>query len=198
MEADPTKRFSDRVNNYIKYRPSYPPEVLDHLKEKCGLSPRSIIADVGAGTGIFTKLLLDRGYTVYAVEPNAPMLDAAIAELSPDKKFIPVDGTAEATTLPENSIDLIVCAQAFHWFNNENTKIEFKRILKVTGKAALIWNNRLINADEFSEEYDGLLKNDSVDYNKVNHQNIGNIDFEAFFKDGKYEVKKFPNVQVFD
>ena len=198
MEADPTKRFSDRVDNYIKYRPTYPNEVLDYLKEKCYLTSKSVIADVGAGTGIFTKLLLDRGYTVYAVEPNAPMRDAAVEQLSADKNFTAVDGTAGATTLSSNSIDMIVCAQAFHWFSNENTRVEFKRILKDTGKTALIWNNRLVDADKFSIEYDALLKNDSVDYNKVNHQNINDIDFKAFFRDGKYELKKFPNEQVFD
>ena len=144
MEADPTKRFSDRVDNYIKYRPTYPNEVLDYLKEKCYLTSKSVIADVGAGTGIFTKLLLDRGYTVYAVEPNAPMRDAAVEQLSADKNFTAVDGTAGATTLSSNSIDMIVCAQAFHWFSNENTRVEFKRILKDTGKTALIWNNRLV------------------------------------------------------
>jgi ubiquinone/menaquinone biosynthesis C-methylase UbiE len=198
MESDPTKRFSDRVDNYVKYRPTYPPEVLDYLKSKCELSADSLIADVGAGTGIFTKLLLDSDYKVFAVEPNQPMLDAAIEQLSGNKKFTPVSGTAGATTLPNHSIDMIVCAQAFHWFSNENTRVEFNRILKPNGKAALIWNNRAINTDQFSVEYDALLKNDSVDYNKVNHQNIKDIDFKVFFKDGKYIVKKFPNAQVFD
>jgi len=198
MEADPTKRFSDRVDNYVKYRPTYPLEVLDYLKDKCKLSSQSIIADVGAGTGIFTRLLLERGYKVYAVEPNEAMRDAAVAQLSENENFTPIDGSAGATTLQAGSIDLIVCAQAFHWFSNENTRVEFKRILKATGKAALIWNNRLVNADEFSVEYDALLKNDSVDYNKVNHQNINDIDFKAFFKDGIYKLKKFPNEQVFD
>ena len=170
MEADPTTRFSDRVDNYIKYRPGYPPEVLQYLKDKCNLSSQSFIADVGAGTGIFTQLLLEQGYTVYAVEPNEAMRDAAIAQLSSNQKFIPVNGTAEATTLTDASADLIVCAQAFHWFNNEATRLEFERILKPTGKVALIWNNRLTKVDEFSVAYDALLKNDSVDYNKVNHQ----------------------------
>lgn len=198
MESNPTERFSDRVDNYIKYRPGYPPQVLAHLKDKCGLSTASVIADIGAGTGIFTKLLLDEGYKVYAVEPNQPMRDAAVEQLSVYKNFIPVDGAAEDTTLPDKSIDLIVCAQAFHWFSNDNTKMEFKRILTDNAKTALIWNNRLNDADEFSVAYDALLKNDSVDYNKVNHQNISDIDFKAFFKDGVYEVKKVPNIQVFD
>jgi len=198
MLLDSTKRFSDRVANYIKYRPGYPAEVLAWLKKACGLTAGSAIADVGAGTGIFTKLLLDEGYKVYAVEPNQPMREAAVEWLGDDKNFTPVDAPAEATTLPANSIDMIVCAQAFHWFNNENTRIEFKRILKENAKAALIWNNRLVDGDDFSVAYDALLKNSSVDYNTVNHQNVNDIDFKAFFKDSVYEVKKFPNVQVFD
>jgi SAM-dependent methyltransferase len=126
------------------------------------------------------------------------MQGAAHQELGGNKNFIPVKGSAEATTLTDNSIDLIVCAQAFHWFNNERTKAEFKRILKNDGHAALIWNNRVADADDFSMAYENILKRDSIDYNKVNHRNISDIDFKAFFKDGKYKTAKFPNVQVFD
>ena len=198
MEADPTKRFSGRVDNYVKYRPTYPNKVLDYLKDKCNLSLASVIADVGAGTGIFTKLLLNKGYIVYAVEPNEPMRDAAIEQLSAYSNFIAVDGTAKATKLARHSVDLIVCAQAFHWFSNNETRAEFKRILADDGQVALIWNNRLVNSDEFAKAYDALLKNDSVDYNKVNHQNISDIDFKSFFKDGVYSVKRIPNSQVFD
>lgn len=198
METDPTKRFSGRVDNYVKYRPTYPNKVLDYLKDKCNLSLASVIADVGAGTGIFTKLLLNKGYIVYAIEPNQPMRDAATHQLSAYTNFIPVDGTAEVTKLAPRSIDLIVCAQAFHWFNNEQTRLEFNRILAKDGKVALIWNNRLVNSDEFSKAYDALLKNQSVDYDKVNHQNISSIDFKAFFRHGVYSVKRIPNSQVFD
>jgi SAM-dependent methyltransferase len=193
-----TNRFSDRVDNYVKYRPGYPPAVLEYLASACDLSPQSVIADVGAGTGIFTKLLLAEGYTVFAVEPNRPMLAAAVGQLGDNGKFTAVEGTAEATTLADNSVDLIVCAQAFHWFNNKNTQAEFRRILKPGCKAALIWNNRITSADGFLIAYDNLLKSESVDYNKVNHQNINDIDFKAFFKDGKYTLTKYPNQQVFD
>jgi ubiquinone/menaquinone biosynthesis C-methylase UbiE len=198
MESDPTKRFSDRVDNYVKYRPGYPPKVLEYLKDKCNLLNQSIIADVGAGTGIFTKLLLEADYQVYAVEPNEAMRNASVEQLSAYKKFKAINGKAESTTLSGQSIDLIVCAQAFHWFSNEATRVEFNRILKDNGKTALIWNNRITDADDFATAYNALLKNDSVDYNKVNHQNISDINFKAFFKDGKYVLKKFPNVQVFD
>lgn len=198
MEADPTKRFSDRVDNYVKYRPTYPTGVLDYLETACNLTANSVIADVGAGTGIFTKLLLDKGYKVFAVEPNEQMLQSAVEQLTEYENFNPVNAGAEYTELSNASVDMIVCAQSFHWFSNSNTRVEFNRILKPGGKAALIWNNRSIDADEFSIEYDKLLQNDSVDYNKVNHQKIKDLDFKAFFKDGKYELKKFPNAQVFN
>ena len=192
MEADPTKRFSDRVDNYVKYRPTYPPEVLAYLKEQCDLTDNSVIADVGAGTGIFTKLLLDEGYEVFAVEPNQPMLDSAIEQLSAYKNFNFNNAGAECTELPNESIDLIVCAQSFHWFSNDNTRVEFSHILKPGGKAALIWNNRTTDCDDFAKEYDALLQNDSVDYNKVNHKKIKDLNFKVFFKDGVYEVEKVP------
>jgi len=197
-DQDPTKRFSDRVENYIKYRPSYPQEVITFLQTACGLSPVSVIADIGSGTGIFTGLLLDCGYTVYAVEPNEAMQQAAALQFGGNKNFIPVNGAAEVTSLPAKSIDLIVCAQAFHWFDQQKTKTEFKRILKDDGHVALIWNNRDAETDEFSIAYENILKQDSVDYNKVNHRRIGDINFKAFFKNGIYQAVKYPNVQVFD
>jgi SAM-dependent methyltransferase len=196
--ADPTKRFSDRVENYIKYRPSYPPEVLSYLANEGSLTTQSVIADVGSGTGIFSGLLLAEGYKVYGVEPNQSMQDAAIRQFDGNKNFVPAEGTAEATNLPANSIDLIVCAQAFHWFDAGKTKTEFKRILKEGAQVALIWNNRDAATDEFAAAYENLLKQDSVDYNKVNHRNIDDINFKAFFKDGVYKAVKYPNVQVFD
>ncbi len=198
MISDPTKRFSDRVYNYVKYRPGYPDEAITFLQNECDLSGQSVIADIGSGTGIFTKLLLDKGYKVYAVEPNVDMQEAARQYLGYNQDFIPTAGSAEATTLPSSSVDLIVCAQAFHWFNNQKTRAEFERILKDDGYAALIWNNRLADADDFATAYENILEQDSVDYNKVNHRNISDIDFKAFFKDGKYKTVKFPNVQVFN
>ena len=198
MAVEPTLRFSDRVDDYVKYRPGYPAVVLDWLEEASGLKQQSIIADVGSGTGIFTRLLLERNYTVYAVEPNDAMRVAAEEALNGVPGFHSVKGTAEATGLDADSVDLIVCAQAFHWFNNGATLDEFRRILKPEGHFALIWNNRDTGADAFAVAYDALLKNSSIDYNKVNHQNVGDIDFKAFFKDGEYTVTTYPNEQVFD
>lgn len=199
MATDPTKRFTDRVANYVKYRPGYPKEVIDYLEKECHLSGHSNIADVGAGTGIFTKLLLEQGHKVYAVEPNDAMREEADRQLSQFDKYHSMIGTADKTGLSAQSVDMIVCAQAFHWFNTAETKAEFQRILKPGGKAALIWNNRDVEADAFATAYDNLLKTLSGgDYERINHQNLNPADFERFYKDGRYTLNKFPNQQVFD
>lgn len=198
MAHDSTKRFTNRVTNYVKYRPGYPTAVIDHL-EKCGhLTTGSVIADVGSGTGIFTKLLLERGLTVFAVEPNEAMRKEAEYQLKNFPGFHSVEGAADATGLPAKSVDLITCAQAFHWFNTSEAKIEFKRVLKTGGNVALIWNNRDIEADDFAVAYELLLKQQSGDYERINHQNLAETDFVRFFKNGKYSLTKFPNQQIFN
>jgi SAM-dependent methyltransferase len=185
MIQDTTLRFSNRVANYVKYRPGYPVQVLDYLQQQCNLTSKIVIADIGSGTGIFTKLLLDRGYTVYAVEPNEAMRLEADRQLKHQPNYHSIGGT-------------VVCAQAFHWFNSPQTKAEFKRILRPDGWVALIWNNRRADADDFAIAYDLLLKKQSNDYEQVNHQNLTKTDFENFYSDGKYQLVKFRNEQVFN
>ncbi|HVS90688.1 MAG TPA: class I SAM-dependent methyltransferase [Mucilaginibacter sp.] len=199
MSTDPTKRFSNRVDNYVKYRPGYPPEVINYLEKECNLSPGSVMADVGAGTGIFTKLLLELGFTVYAIEPNYAMRHEADRQLKNFPAYHSKSGTAESTGLKQDSVDLVVCAQAFHWFNTPETKSEFQRILKPGGQVALVWNNRDIEADAFAIAYELLLKSLSGgDYERVNHQNLVETDFMRFFAGGQYKLAKFHNQQVFD
>jgi len=198
MRADSTKRFSNRVDNYVKYRPTYPPQVMEYLANKCHLNEQSVIADIGSGTGIFTKLLLDKDYSVYSVEPNQSMRKRAEHDLKQYPKFTSIEGSAEDTTLAPYSIDLIVCAQAFHWFCNEETKKEFKRILKPDNCVALIWNNRQTDADAFAIAYELLLQEKTPDYSEVNHQNLAETDFINFYKNGQYTLVKYPNVQIFD
>jgi SAM-dependent methyltransferase len=198
MAHDPTLRFSNRVDNYTRYRPGYPAKVLDHLQHECHLTAQSVVADIGSGTGIFTKLLLDRGYTVYAIEPNEAMRKEAEKQLRAYQGFHSVNGTAEATMAESRKFNLIVCAQAFHWFNNPETKAEFKRILAPYGHVALIWNNRDTEADDFAIAYELLLKQQSGDYERINHQNLTDTDFANFFHDGKYKLTKYPNLQVFN
>jgi ubiquinone/menaquinone biosynthesis C-methylase UbiE len=199
MTSDSTTRFSGRVANYVKYRPGYPPEVIDYLEEQCELKPEAVIADVGAGTGISTKLLLDKGYKVHAVEPNDPMREEADRQLKHFEHYHSMAGTADRTGLAAGSIDLVVCAQAFHWFNTPETQAEFQRILKPGGHVALIWNNRDVEADNFAVAYDALLKQLSgSDYDRINHQNLKHDDFERFYKDGQYKLTIFPNQQIFN
>jgi ubiquinone/menaquinone biosynthesis C-methylase UbiE len=199
MSTDSTKRFSNRVSNYVKYRPTYPTETIDYLTEKCDLNSGSKIADVGSGTGIFSELLLDKGYTIYGVEPNEDMRLSAESMLDGNDKFRSVNGTAENTTLADNSVDLVVCAQAFHWFKPDATRKEFKRILKhEDSDVALIWNNRLTQIDEFAKAYERLLEEKATDYKEVNHQHLKGVNFEQFYRDGKYTLTKFSNEQIFD
>ena len=123
------QRFSNRVENYVKFRPGYPPEVLQLFHDEMKLRPDSVIADIGSGTGISAKLFLENGNEVFGVEPNDAMRSAAENFLSGYSKFRSVNGTAENTTLDESSLDFVIAAQAFHWFKPEETHGEFKRIL---------------------------------------------------------------------
>src|ERR1044072_7463235 len=191
-----TQRFSNRVENYVKYRPHYPAAMVTYLQERFGFTSGAI-ADIGAGTGILTKLLLDAGYTVYAVEPNGPMLDKAIALLNEYPGFTAVTGTAENTTLPNNSVDAVMAAQAFHWFNAEKSRAEFTRILKANGLVVLVWNERRVDS-AFEKEYEVLINRYGKDYVQVKHRNIEQTDLAAFFAPAPMEVKEFNNQQVFD
>src|SRR6185503_1231931 len=153
-----TERFSTRVESYIKYRPSYPTEVLELMRVRCGLAATSMVADIGSGTGILTELLLETGATVFAVEPNKEMRAAAERLLSDYGRFRSVDGTAEATTLPDASVDLITASQAFHWFDIQKARRELARVLRPRGWVVLIWNERPVDASAFLDEYDALLR----------------------------------------
>lgn len=198
---DSKQRFSERVEAYVKYRPGYPAEALDYLYAEVGLAQAGEIADLGAGTGIFSKLLLERGSRVVAVEPNDEMRGAAEKELGGRPDYRSVAAAAEQTGLADGSVEAIVCAQAFHWFDREAAKQEFKRILKTGGPVALIWNNRLTEGSPFLEAYERLLLNYGTDYRQVNHRNTSNVEtaeLERFFGKGNLTLAKFPNRQVFD
>ena len=137
MTADPTKRFSDRVENYVKYRPGYPPALLDCLRQVCGLTPAAVIADVGSGTGILSELFLKNGTPVFAVEPNDDMRQAAELRLGHYPNFASVAGTAETTMLSDRSVDLVTAGQAFHWFDVSQAKAEFARDSPLPGQGSL-------------------------------------------------------------
>ena len=190
----PTERFSSRVENYVRYRPSYPAEVLELLKTECGLSPSSVVADIGSGTGKLTELLLNSGCRVLGVEPNREMREAGEQLLEESSQFTSVAASAEATTLQGNSVDLIVAGQAFHWFDRERCRVEFSRILKPGGWVALIWNDRRADATAFSAAYEALLREFAADYEHVNHRNIDSVMLSDFFQI-EPKLKEFPYAQ---
>lgn len=189
FKLDPKIRFSSRVNNYIRYRPRYPSGIINFLKKKDILTERSIIADIGSGTGILSEIFLKNGNKVYGIEPNADMRKAAEKLLSKYSNFISLDGSAENTGLNKEKVDLITAGQAFHWFDIDKTKKEFRRILKPEGNVILIWNNRKKNVGNFSHEYEKLLLKYGKDYKEVQKQE-GVVD--KFFN---YEKKIFYNFQ---
>ena len=132
-------KFNQLADIYEKYRPSYPQEYIKDIITKCHQNAESIVADIGAGTGILTRQFLQNNLKVIGVEPNADMRKI-LKKLEVNQKFRLVEGTAEHTNLEDNSIDLIVVAQAFHWFNKEEFKKECKRILKPNGSVWILWN----------------------------------------------------------
>ncbi|MEO6691441.1 MAG: class I SAM-dependent methyltransferase [Saprospiraceae bacterium] len=193
-----TERFSDRVENYIKYRPGYPPQILQYLKEEINLTPNNIIADIGSGTGISTEVFLKNGNKVYAVEPNKEMREAAERLLKDYTEFISINGTAEETNLKQNSIDIITVGQAFHWFNVNKCKSEFNRILYDNGFVILMWNIRTMNMTGIADDYEKLLLKFGTDYENVkNTNNVTNDILKNFYTNG-YKVKEFDNFQTFD
>jgi SAM-dependent methyltransferase len=194
--SDPTRRFSDRVQSYVRYRPGYPEAALDFLAAACPPSPA--VADVGMGTGILTEALLRRGWSVWGVEPNLEMRQAAEQNLSSWETFTSVAGRAEETGLASGLVDLVTAAQAFHWFDRPAARREFARILRPGGWLALLWNNRRKSGSAFLEGYEGLLRRWSVDYTEVDHSQVTDAAVSAFFAPGRCELRLFPNRQVFD
>jgi SAM-dependent methyltransferase len=191
------ERFSNRVENYVKYRPSYPKEVLDLFRDEMNLEKSSTLADVGSGTGISARLFLENGSTVFGVEPNAAMRAAAEEFLKDFPNFKSVDGTAENTSLPAGSVDFVIAAQAFHWFDKEKTRLEFGRILKDKGFIALIWNERQLGTNDFLREYEKFLIKFGTDYEKVRHDNIDKKILENFFQTD-FSTRTFLNAQTLD
>lgn len=195
---DSKERFSDRVDDYIKYRPGYPDGIVSFLRDAVGLMPTATVADVGSGTGLLSRLFLDYGNRVFGVEPNDAMRNAGSLLLSEYGRFHPVRGTAEATTLKEGTVNLVAAGQAFHWFQPEQARVEFQRVLIPEGHVVLIWNDRKADATPFLAEYDALLREEGTDYAEVNHQNVDGERLSAFFRPEPYGAEIFPNRQVFD
>jgi len=195
--SNSTLRFSDRAEDYNKYRPSYPKELISILKSELNLDFSGVIADIGSGTGISSIPFLENTNTVYGIEPNKEMRHAAEELLKKFPNFISIDGTAEATTLPGKSVDMIFCGQSFHWFDKIKSKKEFDRILKENGHIVFVWNCRNTN-DDFQKEYENALLTNIEEYKFVNHRNISAIDIQDFFKPKEMRVIKIGNKQTFD
>jgi len=149
----PLSRFSNRAADYAQYRPSYPKAAIDAILENLGEPSQLVAADMGAGTGISSRLLAERGVQVLALEPNLAMRQAA----QPHPRVVLRDGTAEQTALPTASIDLVTCFQSFHWFEPQSALAEFRRILKRSRRLALVWNDRN-QQDEFQQSYNRLVR----------------------------------------
>ncbi len=195
--ADATQRFSSRVENYRRFRPTYPAEVVELLRRECGLTKKSVVADIAYGTGIFTRLLLETGCRVIGVEPNADMRQAGQEYLAEFSNFESVTGTAEATTLPDHSLDIITAAQAGHWFDPERSRQEFARIAKPGGWVVLAWNVRDLDSTPFARDYEQILLTYGVDYAKVRHDGKEAALARHYFGD-RVKQANFPWQQKFD
>ncbi len=197
-QLDPTGRFSSRAADYLRWRPGYPREVIELLCERCSLGAASLLADLGSGTGIFTRLLLETGAQVYAVEPNAEMRREAEAALARFPNFHSVAAPAESTGLAEHSIDLIAAAQAAHWFEVGKARAEFRRIAKPDGWLALIWNTRRTAGTPFLCGYESLLQRYAPNYAQISANQDSADRVAALFAPAAFSRRVFDNRQHFD
>ncbi|HEY4905320.1 MAG TPA: class I SAM-dependent methyltransferase [Candidatus Sulfotelmatobacter sp.] len=195
--SNATSRFSDRVDNYIRYRPGYPRQVVGTLKSECDLKREHRIADIASGTGIWTRLLLENGNNVVGVEPNAEMRQAAERLLASFSNFTSIAATAESTTLPDHSLNFVTAAQAAHWFNREQSRQEFMRILKPGGWLVLLWNERLTDSTPFLRDYEQLLLTYGTDYQDIRHERTTDA-VNQFFDPSPFQERTFPMRQEFD
>jgi len=193
---DPTKRFGNRVENYLKYRPRYPAQIIPLLQQECGLTRESLVADIGSGTGFLTELFLQNGNRVVGVEPNAEMRVAGEQMLAQYANFTSINGTAEHTTLADGSLDFVTAGQAFHWFDRERTRLEFARILKPKGWAVIIWNGYKPERTPLLKGYHEALLRYGTDYRDVRRE-IEDTQIDKFFPAGEYKRAHFEFQQVF-
>lgn len=196
MLPNPPERFTGRVESYRRFRPRYPAQIVELLRQECGLRSDAVIVDVAAGTGLLTEVFLAAGFQVTAVEPNAEMR-AACSELEQSStKLRCIAGTAEDTGLPRQSADLITVAQAMHWFDLERARAEFKRILKPDGWCAVIYNHRQMGGDAFHDAYEELLRKFGVDYASVQQQHVDKARLAGFFAPAEMKRATFANSQT--
>jgi SAM-dependent methyltransferase len=198
MKTDPTRRFSNRVEDYIKYRPTYPSALVGLLEDECGMTRDSVLADVGSGTGILSEMFLRNGNRVYGVEPNREMREACERLLSAYENFVSVDGRAEASTLADASVDFVTAGQAFHWFDPSGARREFGRVLRPGGWAVLVWNSRRTEGTPLLAEYEQLLLEYGTDYREVSSKWAEGESIGTLFGSSEVRTKSFDNEQVLD
>ena len=196
---DPVARFSDRAEDYVKYRPHYSQDVVQAVEQTCGLRPEHIIADVGCGTGLTAKIFLENGNRVVGVEPNREMRIAGENCLAAYPNFSMVDGSAEATGLADASADFVIAGQAFHWFRTDDTRVEFARILKPAGWVVLVWHDRDTTSKPFLRAYEDFVLRHSTDYEQVAHKYLATYDaLQRFFAPDEVRLIEQHNQQELD
>lgn len=185
----------ERIDYYQKNRPSYPQEILSILKNRYGVHESQYVADVACGSGLFSKLMLKNHFEVIGVEPDEQMRDRAIQRLGKYEHFQLIEGTAASTGLPDNCVDMITVAQAFHWFDTPQTVKEFCRILKPGGLILLLWNERKTDHDLFHQEYESLLWDYAVDYDRSLHRSYPMDRIKHLFPSFSLRCHKLRNSQ---
>jgi SAM-dependent methyltransferase len=193
-----TERFSSRVGDYVRWRPGYPGGVVGDLVGSAGGREGVWVADIGSGTGLLARDFLKAGCRVVGVEPNEEMRREGERALGGVPGFVSAAGRAEATGLESASVDLVVAGQAFHWFDQNKAREEFRRILRGNRPAAMIWNERLVESSAFLRAYEAMMKRWATDYDRVDHRRITEGVMREFFLPGTLKVRRYPNEQVFD
>jgi len=194
---DSKSRFSSRVENYVRYRPGYPEELVATLQAECGLSAGSRVADIGSGTGLLALPFLRLGCRVMGVEPNAEMRAAGDRLLADFPNFSSRAASAESTGLGEHSVDFVTAGQAFHWFDRSLARVEFERILRPGGWVALVWNERRVDTTPFLRAYEQLLLDFGTDYQQVDHRNVDENVIREFIGHATLHSRVFENIQWF-
>jgi SAM-dependent methyltransferase len=196
--ADSKQRFSNRVADYVHYRPGYPSAVREILRTECGLKSGYVIADIGSGTGFLSELFLKNGNRVFGVEPNEAMRQAGEEYLASYDGFASINGSAESTTLDDASVNFVTSGQAFHWFDQNAARTEFVRILKPAGWVVVIWNERLTDTTPFLRDYESLLRKFGTDYARVKESYPSEQHMRDFFGPHAYASRTLPTFQEFD
>lgn len=196
----PTERFSNRAEAYRRYRPGYPKAVTELMRGECGLAEGEAVADIGAGTGVFTRVLLEAGFDVTAVEPNGAMRAAAEEELDGFARFRAVAAPAEETGLAGGSFDAITVAQAFHWFDHGAARREFERLLRPGGWVFIVRNHREEGATAFARDYEEMLRTLGERYHAIGHRDREELTraMREFFPEGTLRIAKYDNPHEMD